>query len=99
MNINITDIHSAALASSRYEAFGARFDDKEAMGTLVVTFTSGGTYAYHNVTVATMRLVLAADSLGSAIAKIVRPAHSFTKLADATPKVEVVAPTDSAVVL
>lgn len=95
MNINITDINSAAIASLRYEAVGARYDDTESVGTLVVTFKTGGTYAYQNVTVKTMRDVLASPSIGSAIAKIVRPAHPFVKLADAT----VVAPTDEKVVL
>lgn len=93
MNINITDINSAAVASLRYEAVGARYDDLDKVGTLVVTFRTGGSYVYHAVSVATIREVLSHASLGSAIAKIVRPAHSFTKLN------EVVAPADETVVL
>lgn len=85
MNINVTDINSAAVASLRYEAVGARYDDLDKVGTLVVTFASGGSYAYHSVSVATIREVLASNSLGSAIAKLVRPAHAFTKLSDASP--------------
>lgn len=92
MNINITDINSAAIYSLRYEAVGARYDDLEQLGNLIVTFKTGGSYAYHNVSVATMREVLSSASIGSAIAKTVRPAHSFTKLSDA-----VVAPTDEKV--
>lgn len=94
MNINITDINSAAIASLRYEAVGARYDDLDKVGTLVVTFKTGGSYAYHAVSIAVIREVLASASIGSAIAKIVRPAHSFTKLGDAT----VSAPTDAKVV-
>jgi len=92
MNINITEINSAAIASLRYEAVGARYDD---LDTLVVTFKSGGTYAYHSVSVATIREVLASTSIGSAIAKVVRPSHEFTKLGDTKAD----APTDSKVVL
>jgi len=95
MNINITDINSAAVASLRYEALDARYDDLEKVGTLVVTFKTGGSYAYHAVSVATIREVLGSSSIGSAIAKIVRPAHAFTKLAEA--KVEASAPTDEVV--
>lgn len=95
MNINITEIHSAAITSLRYEAVGARYDDLDKVGTLVVTFKSGGTYAYHSVSVATIREVLASASIGSAIAKVVRPSHEFTKIGD----VKADAPTDSAVVL
>lgn len=98
MNINVTDINSAAIASLRYEAVGARYDDLDKVGTLVVTFKTGGSYAYHAVSVATIREVLSNVSLGSAIAKIVRPAHAFTKLADATVEVAS-APTDATVVL
>ena len=82
MNINITDINSAAIASLRYEAVGARYDDLDKVGNLVVTFASGGSYVYHNVTVATIREVLCSPSIGSAIAKTVKPAHEFTKLSD-----------------
>ncbi len=92
MNINITDINSAAISSLRYEAVGARYDDLEQVGNLIVTFKTGGSYAYHNVSVATIREVLSSASIGSAIAKVVRPAHTFTKLSDA-----VVAPTDEVV--
>jgi len=95
MNINITDTNSAAITSLRFEAVGARLDDLDAVGTLIVTFKTGGTYAYQNVTVRTLRDILASPSIGSAIAKIVRPAHPFVKLADA----KVVAPTDEKVVL
>jgi len=95
MNINVTDTVSAAIASLRYEAVGARYDDLDKVGTLVVTFRSGGTYAYHSVTVATIREVLASPSLGSAIARIVRPAHAFTKIGDTKAS----APTDEKVVL
>jgi len=80
VNINITDINSAAIKSLRYEAVEARYDDAEKTGTLVVTFANGGTYAYYAVTVATMRKVLASDSIGSAVATIVRPSHTFVKL-------------------
>ncbi len=82
MNINITDINSAAIASLRYEAVGARYDDIDKVGNLVITFKTGGSYVYHNVTVATIREVLSNPSIGSAIAKVVKPAHSFTKLSD-----------------
>lgn len=92
MNINITDINSAAISSLRYEAVGARYDDLTQVGNLIVTFKTGGSYVYHNVSVATIREVLSSASIGSAIAKVVRPAHSFTKLSDA-----VVAPTDEVV--
>jgi hypothetical protein len=94
MNINITDINSAAISSLQYEAIGARWDDLTRVGTLIVTFKTGGQYAYHEVSVATMGKVLMypSGSIGSAIAKLVRPAHSFTKLSDA-----VVAPTDEKV--
>jgi hypothetical protein len=84
VNINITDINSVAIASLRYEAVGARYDDLDKVGTLVVTFKSGGSYAYHAVSVATMREVLASASLGSAIARLVRPSHAFSKIGDAT---------------
>ena len=80
MNINITDINSAAVKSLRYEAVEARYDDLEKTGTLVVTFQNGGTYAYHAVTVATIRKVLASSSIGSAVATIVRPSHEFSKI-------------------
>lgn len=80
MNINITEINSAAIKSLRYEAVEARYDDAEKTGTLVVTFSNGGTYAYHAVSVATIRKVLASDSIGSAVATIVRPSHTFTKV-------------------
>ena len=82
MNINITDINSAAIASLRYEAVGARYDDLDKVGNLVITFKTGGSYVYHNVTVATIRVVLCNPSIGSAIAKNVKPSHSFTKLSD-----------------
>jgi hypothetical protein len=82
MNINITDINSAAIASLRYEAVGARYDDLDKVGNLVITFKTGGSYVYHNVTVATIREVLCNPSIGSAIAKNVKPSHSFTKLSD-----------------
>ena len=82
MNINITDINSAAIASLRYEAVGARYDDLDKVGNLVITFNTGGSYVYHNVTVATIREVLCNPSIGSAIAKNVKPSHSFTKLSD-----------------
>ena len=78
MNINITDINSAAIASLRYEAVGARYDDLDKVGNLVITFKTGGSYVYHNVTVATIREVLCNPSIGSAIAKNVKPSHSFT---------------------
>lgn len=91
MNINITDINSAAVASLRYESTFAKYDDLDKVGTLIVTFKSGSSYAYHAVSVATFRDVLKCDSLGSAIAKLVKPGHSFTKLSD-------VAPTDVVVV-
>jgi len=94
MNINIAEINSAAIESLRFEAVGARYDDLEATGTLVVTFKSGGSYAYHAVKVSTMREVLSAESIGSAIARTIRPAHSFTKIAGG----EVGAPKDSSVV-
>jgi len=80
VNINITDINSAAIRSLRYEALDARYDDADKTGTLVVTFTNGGTYAYHAVTVATIRKVLASDSIGSAVATMVRPSHTFAKV-------------------
>ena len=82
MNINITDINSAAIASLRYEAVGARYDDLDKVGNLVITFNTGGSYVYHNVTVAIIREVLCNPSIGSAIAKNVKPSHSFTKLSD-----------------
>lgn len=94
MNIQITDINSAAISSLHYESIGARWDDLTRVGALIVTFKTGGQYAYHEVSVATMREVLmySSASIGSAIAKLVRPAHAFTKLSDA-----VVAPTDEKV--
>lgn len=81
MNVNITDTNSEAIASLHYEAPGARLDDATAEGTLTVTFSKSGTYVYRAVTVATLRDVLSSPSLGSAIAKIVRPAHEFVKVA------------------
>jgi hypothetical protein len=81
VNINITDTNSAAITSLHYEAPRARLDDATAEGTLTVTFSSSGTYVYRAVTIATMRQVLASPSLGSAIAKIVRPTHEFVKVA------------------
>ena len=92
MNIQITDINSAAISSLHYESIGARYDDLTRVGALIVTFKTGGQYAYHEVSVATVREVLSSASIGSAIAKLVRPAHAFTKLSDA-----VVAPTDEKV--
>jgi len=82
VNINMTDINSAAISSLHYEAVGARFDDFDKVGDLVVTFKNGGSYVYHNVSVLTLRRVLLGDSIGSAIAKLVRPEHSFTKLGE-----------------
>ena len=82
MNINITEINSEAIASLRYEAVGARYDDLDKVGNLVITFSTGGSYVYHDVTVATIREVLCSPSIGSAIAKTVKPSHSFTKLSD-----------------
>ncbi len=81
MNINITDINSAAIKSLRFEAVEARYDDADKLGTLIVTFANGGTYAYHSVSVATMRKVLASDSIGSAVATLVKPTHTFAKVA------------------
>jgi len=93
MNINITDINSAAIASLRYEAVGARYDDLDKVGNLVITFKTGGSYVYHDVSVATIREVLCSPSIGSVIAKTVKPSHSFTKLSDPVK----VAPEDEAV--
>lgn len=80
MNINITEINSAAVKSLRYEAVEARYDDAEKTGTLVITFTNGGTYAYKAVSIATIRKVLASDSIGSAVATLVKPNHEFAKV-------------------
>lgn len=80
MNINITDINSAAIKSLRFEAVEARYDEADKLGTLVVTFANGGSYAYQAVSVATMRKVLASDSIGSAVATLVKPAHAFAKV-------------------
>ncbi len=80
MNINITDINSAAIKSLAYQADEARYDEADKLGTLVVTFANGGMYAYKAVSVATMRQVLASDSIGSAVATLVKPNHEFAKV-------------------
>lgn len=81
MNINITDINSAAITSLRYEAVETRYDESDKTGILVVTFANGGSYAYQAVKIATIRQILASESIGSAVsALVVRSPHSFVKV-------------------
>lgn len=48
--------------------------------TLAVTFNSGGTYHYHDVSAKQFESLSKAESVGSHLGKHIKPKHKFTKL-------------------